>query len=156
MSGASGHSNQQQLKFKIRPAVLHDVSSIHELSWQLGYTPSLQQVKNNLEITLRHPDFEVVVIEHNQCVVGWMNLHRRVRIEDVAFLQIVALVTDEKVRGMGFGKKLLQYAQLRAQDQQLAFLGLYSSKRRHEAHGFYESAGFKKIKESYFFQKDIL
>lgn len=139
----------------MRRALLGDAEVIHKLSHQLGYSPSLSEVQDHLSKMIMHPDYEVVVIEKNNEVLGWMSLYKRMRIEDTGFLQVAALVTDEKVRGQGLGKSLMNYAEFRAKELHLPFVGLHSSMKRKEAHRFYEGMGYLKAKESYFFKKDL-
>jgi N-acetylglutamate synthase-like GNAT family acetyltransferase len=140
---------------KIRAATEHDLEPIYQLSLQLGYQPSREKVLSGLLSIQKNPDYEVVVLEEESVVLGWMTLCIRHRIEDVSFLQVAAVVTEEKRRGSGFGKTLLAYAEEQARQKKLAFVGLYSNVIRNGAHGFYENAGYHRAKESYFFKKDI-
>ena len=140
---------------KIRPATSHDLEPIYQLSSQLGYQPSRETVSSGLQSIQNNPDYETVVLEEDSTVWGWMTLCVRHRIEDVAFLQVAALVTDEKRRGSGFGKMLLDYADRKAREKKLSFVGLYSNIIRTEAHGFYEHVGYQRTKESFFFKKEI-
>lgn len=140
---------------RIRPARVTDAEDIHRLCAQLEYSPSFDDVVNQLPRLLIHPDYEVLVIQHETQVVGWMTLLKRFRIEDTAFLQVAAVVTEERFRGQGFGKELMEYSKTRAKELSLPFVGLYSSKRRTATHDFYEKIGFKKSKESFFFTKDL-
>lgn len=140
----------------IRPALVTDLERIHALSIQLGYSPSLPLVRQNLEAMLGHPDCEVVVgTTDDGSVLGWMSLATRLRIEDEPFLEVTALVVDEQTRGTGAGKKLVAYAVASAKKNKLPFVALRSRTSRKEAHGFYEHLGFHKLKESYFFRKDL-
>ncbi len=141
---------------KIRKADIDDAKIIHKLSWQLGYSPSLEIVKSNIEMMLTLSDYDLVVaIDESNQVIGWMSLAIRHRIEDIPFLQVAALVTDESVRGKGAGKLLMNYAANSAQKRHLSFVGLHSSNLRAEAHAFYEHLGYSKTKESFFFRKDL-
>lgn len=140
---------------QIRPASMADLTAIHQLCFQLGYKPTIETSRRGLETFMDHPDYEVVVIVKDSAVLGWMSLCRRYRIEDVPYLQVAALVIDEKIRGQGLGRQLMAYAEKRAREQKLPFVGLYSSKRRNDAHSFYEGIGFERSKESYFFRKDF-
>lgn len=141
---------------KIRRGSLNDFEVIHQLSWQLGYTPSIEQVKTNITnmLTLKDHDF-VVAVNEKDGVVGWMTLVIRHRIEDTPFLQVAALVTDDNVRGKGVGRLLMNHAAHYAQENNLPFVGLHSSKSRIGAHAFYEHIGYTKAKESYFFRKNL-
>lgn len=139
----------------IRAARVTDFASIFRLSHQLGYSPKMDEVQSHLSKMLCHPDYEVVVIEKAAEVVGWMALYKRLRIEDSEFLQVAAVVTDERFRSQGMGRQLMNYAEERARFLGLPFVGLHSSKPRESAHRFYEQIGYIRSKESYFFKKDI-
>ncbi len=138
----------------IRPAQITDLQTIFRLSHELGYSPGLDEVECHLAKILTHPDYEVVVIEKAGEVAGWMTLYNRLRIEDSEFLQVAAIVTDERFRGQGLGKTLMNYAEEKARALGMPFVGLHSSKRRDTAHQFYERIGYRKAKESYFFEKE--
>lgn len=144
------------MNIQIRRATIEDASAIQRLAVQLGYNPALETVLNGLKTTLSNPDYEPVVIVENETVLGWMNLVIRHRIEDVDFFQIAALVTEESRRGEGLGKKLVAYAETQAKAKGFAFVGLHSSKRRAQAHKFYENSGYQKAKESFFFEKNLV
>lgn len=140
---------------EIRRALETDYEVIHKLSFDLGYQPEISMVRESLRKILQHPDYEVAVIVEDGKVVGWMNLCVRYRIEDNPFLQIIAVVIDPTKRGMGLGKKFLNYAETQAKKKNLKLIGLYSNKTRIETHKFYRAQGFQETKESFFFTKNI-
>ncbi len=146
---------EENLFSDIRPAKIMDWAFIHKLCHQLNYTPLEKEVQEHLAQLLIHPDYEVVVIERNNEILGWMSLYKRIRIEDVAFLQVAAIVTDERYRNQGLGSALMNYAEARARSMKLPFIGLHSGKPRPDAHRFYEGIGYVKHKESYFFKKEL-
>lgn len=143
-------------KCSLRNAKIEDFNALFRLSHDLGYAPDLPDLRKNLERILNHQDYEVVVAELNGEVVGWMTLQLRLRIEDIPFLQVAALVTDKNYRGKGIGRTLLVYAEDKARKMDFEFVGLHSSKGRVEAHQFYKNAGFEQVKESYFFKKPVI
>ena len=140
-------------QISLRNAKPEDYMDIHRLSIQLGYQPTPEHVANMLKAMSVHPDYEVVVVLKNEDVVGWMTLYKRIRIEAESFLQIAAIVTDENFRGEGLGRRLLSYAEEKAQKLGFKCVGLHSSKSRTKAHEFYKNAGYSILKESYFFEK---
>ncbi len=138
----------------LRNAKPEDYLDIHRLSIQLGYQPTADHVFKMLQIMSTHPDYEVIVAIKDITIVGWMTLYKRIRLEDDAFLQVAALVTDERVRGEGFGRLLLNYAEEKARKLGFTCVGLHSSKRRTDTHEFYKHVGYSILKESYFFEKE--
>lgn len=141
-------------KKSLRNAVPDDFLDIQRLSIQLGYHPTKEHVAKMLEKMSHHSDYEVIVALKDEKVVGWMSLYHRIRIEADSFLQVAALVTDEEVRGEGFGRLLLSYAEEKSKKFGFKCVGLHSSKRRTETHEFYKHVGYSILKESYFFEKE--
>lgn len=140
---------------RIRAAQIEDLDSIQKLAVQLGYNPTKETILTGLRELQANGDYEVVVITEADLVVGWMTLCVRHRLEDIPFLQVAAIVTEETRRGSGLGKKLMNYAENRAKEKGLPFVGLHSSKRRSDAHRFYEKTGYEKANESFFFRKTL-
>ena len=139
----------------LRSARAEDFLDIHRLSIQLGYQPTVEHVSKMLKTMSTHSDYKVIVALKDNNVVGWMTLYQRIRLEDDAFLQVTALVIDEKVRGEGFGRLLLAYAEKEALKSGFTCVGLHSNKRRTKTHEFYKHVGYSLLKESYFFEKEF-
>lgn len=138
----------------IRKASIDDLNAIHRLAGMLGYSPSRENVERALKAMLLNPDYEIVVItENDESVVGFLTLATRYRLEDVSYLEVAAIVTDENRRGQGLGKQLMQYAEERAREKNFSLIGLRSSIRRSDAHKFYEHLGYEKVKQSFVFHK---
>jgi N-acetylglutamate synthase-like GNAT family acetyltransferase len=55
---------------QIKHASMADLSAIHQLCFQLGYEPTLENSRKGLETVLNHPDYEVVVIAQDSDVLG--------------------------------------------------------------------------------------
>ena len=141
---------------EIRRAEISDAKVIYKLTLQLGYLSNLEVTESNIERMLSLSDYDLVVAtDESHQVIGWMSLLIRCRIEDLPFLEVAALVVDETARGKGAGKLLMSYATSFAQKHRLSFVGLYSNKNRSHAHSFYESIGYSKAKESFFFKKEV-
>src|SRR5690606_6911587 len=54
---------------------------------------------------------------------------------------VEAVFVDERVRGQGVGRKLMQWAIARAREKGCHMVQLTTNKQRPEAHRFYESLG---------------
>jgi GNAT superfamily N-acetyltransferase len=139
----------------IRPVTEKDNEAVQKLFVQLGYQPNLHQVTEMIRFMNPHPDYEVVVMEINGAAVGCMTLQVRFRIEEGAFLQIAALVTDQAHRGQGLGKQMLEYAENHARKKNISSVALYTNKKRIDAHRFYQTNGYELLKESLFFGKKL-
>lgn len=139
----------------IRKAQIQDLASIHSLAEQLGYSISTQEMEENVKVILNHPDYELLVITENNLVAGWMSLHVRYAIETSHFLQITGIIVDDKKRGKGYGKMLVNYAEAYANEKGIKKLALYSNNKRTEAHQFYLRQGLVKTKDSSWFAKNL-
>ncbi len=139
----------------IREGLVSDKEVIRDLCVQLGYELTVQDAADNIETMRNHPDYELRCILDEGKVVGFVCTCKRFRMVGPPFLQVIALVTDESVRGRGFGRALLKWAEDLATQKRIGFVGLYSQVKRTEAHGFYEKAGYARDKQSFFFKKDL-
>jgi N-acetylglutamate synthase-like GNAT family acetyltransferase len=140
----------------IRKVEPKDIDRIHDLSQQLGYSIDRQELKNNVQTILSHQDYQLVVITEDDFVFGWMSLNIRHAVEMSSFMQITAIVVDENKRGLGYGKKLIDFAENQALKWSLKKMALYSNNKRIEAHQFYQAQGFIKTKDSSWFAKDFI
>lgn len=141
-------------ELKIRSASPADMDEIHRLSIQLGYSPTYEDLSKGLECMLQHSDYEVLVAVREDQILGWMSLCKRLSFLNASFLQVIGIVVDSASRGQGVGRCLLKYAEDRAKEKSLAFVGLYTNKRRTESHEFYRKSGYTPTKESFFFMKE--
>lgn len=139
----------------IRQARVTDAPDLCTLALQLGYVLAVEESIANLDKLMAHSDYEAVVATLDGHTVGWMVLHHRIRLEGAPYLEIAAIVTDEKFRGRGLGRQLVAYAEARAVASGLSCIALYSNVERIHAHRFYAAAGFVKTKTSGFFRKDV-
>ncbi len=142
-------------KIEIRKATTFDAPRVQELSHQLGYNLSVEEIQKNILSIENKTDYETVVITVDDNTVGWMSLNLRFAIELSPYLQITAIVVDESRRNMGLGKLLLDYAKKSARQNQVSRISLYSNNLRTAAHEFYLKANFKRLKESSFFTLEL-
>lgn len=68
-------------------------------------------------------------------------------------VQLSAIVVDEKCRGHGIGKMLIDYAEKWTLQEGFKEIFLYSNIVRKEAHEFYQKNGFINYKNSNNFRK---
>ena len=135
-----------------------DLEAVLELCHQLGYlNANIELLTQNFKMgrdQLGH-EFHVMIQTETQNLVAWISLLQRIRLQAPAYLQISALVVEEKLRGQGLGHLLLAFAEERARAAGLSLIGLMSSAPRLKAHEFYQNAGYHRTKESFFFQKEV-
>ena len=139
----------------IRPAAEKDIPSVLSLYAQLEpnreSTVSISKAAEIFRIIESYPNYHIYIAEHDGEVIGTFSLaimdnlaHFGARsglIEDV--------VVDEKQRGKGIGKEMMQYAMELCRQNFCYKASLSSNLKRESAHRFYESLGFKKHGYSY-------
>jgi len=139
----------------IRQITLDDSARIAELSQQLGYPSSADEIRKRLKALnddKDHCTFSAIVEE---TVVGWIHAYYAVRIESDPFVEIGGLVIDEIYRGQHIGEKLVTVVTNWARMKGVGALRVRSNTQRHPAHQFYKHIGFKEIKEQKIFSLDL-
>src|SRR5690349_15549101 len=111
----------------IRRATYQDADAIGELLGQLGYPATAVDVDRRLRL-LDKSDNAILVAEEKGVVVGVTALHRmNVLHAALPVGYIIAFVIDEKIRGAGVGRTLLQAAEHWARDAGCAKLTVTSA-----------------------------
>lgn len=144
-------------EFIIRPMQNSDLVICQELSSQLGYAEFNSGFKNRFNIITKLNNHHLVVaeIKAEKRVIAWLHLEIRFILEDEFKVQISGVVVDEKFRGHGVGKKLIEYAEKWALQNGFNELFLYSNVIRIETHKFYQKQGFENYKNSKAFKKNL-
>jgi GNAT superfamily N-acetyltransferase len=134
----------------IREATEKDLPSILSLYAQLdvdnGQILPLEKARRIFRRMKSYPNYTVYVAEASRDIVGTFALlimdnlaHRGAPsaiVEDV--------VVDSRRQGKGVGKQMMQFAVNRCRETGCYKLALSSNRKRHAAHRFYESLGFRK------------
>lgn len=131
---------------KIRAAKIEDAVKLISLFEQLGYPQSREVIEDRLAVYSKRPDHMVFVAEQKENIVGLLALAGREHfIQQSKAFRIVALIVDEKCRGQGIGKMLIQQAEIYGKSQGGKMIELTSGLRRAESgsHDFYKSLGYK-------------
>jgi GNAT superfamily N-acetyltransferase len=132
----------------VRPATEQDMTPILELYQELtGERNDLTRYETGpaLAEIVAMPGHELLVAEENGVVVGTMvllvvpNLSHGV----LPWAMVENMVVDKKYRRRGIGRLLMEYAIARARQAGCYKVQLLSNKKRHQAHKFYRSLGFK-------------
>jgi GNAT superfamily N-acetyltransferase len=139
---------------RIRPARWEDAARLAELSTQLGYPCSTQRMKSRLLSLLKDRGHAVLVAEMlSSEVVAWVHVYARKLVESDLHAEIGGMVVDERFRGRGLGTLLMAKAEQWARRKKLRSVYLRSNVIRKEAHAFYESLGYRRIKTQHAFLK---
>ena len=139
---------------QIRRAVAADAERIAILAGLLGYPSTAEDVLRQLprlQASLEHAVF--VAEAPDGLVVGWLHVHANHVVEFDPRAEVGGLVVDEKFRGSGMGRLLMQHAEQWAREKGYSEVVLRSNVIRTGAHKFYESLGYTVTKTQKHFRK---
>jgi len=139
----------------IRDIAEHDAEAINALSIQLGYAMPIEQTLANIKSVQRTKGHAAFVAVHENNIIGWIGVAEAFQIESAPFGEIRGLVVDEKHRGLGVGKMLIDKVIEWTKETGNKTLRLRTNMVRKEAHQFYQHVGFKEIKEQKVFEMKI-
>lgn len=140
----------------VRAALIEDASRIAQLSAQLGYPASPEDVERRLRLTAQSPENVVYVaaLQDGQ-VIGWLHAFVYRTIESDSRAEIGGLVVDVRHRRSGAGRLLMGHAEQWAREQGCKAVNLRTNIVRKDAHAFYESLGYKLVKTQHAFRKSL-
>ena len=140
----------------IRPARSEDAASLAALATQLGYPSTPEQVEMRLDEIRRDPRQRVRVAQTaDGVVVGWVHVAVGSTLESDPQAEIQGLVVEERVRGKGIGRRLMEEAEAWARDEGVPGIRLRSNVVREAAHAFYQHLGYRITKTQHTFVKEL-
>jgi GNAT superfamily N-acetyltransferase len=137
---------------EISKIMKEDVDGFISLARQLGYIITKEHV---LKYIADNDDTEIVFVARGKDkIIGWIDckIIGNYFIED--HCEIEGLVVDEKERGNGIGKVLLQSSENWAKQKGINEILVRSNIVRERAHNFYLANGYKYINQSKKFMKN--
>ena len=132
-----------------------DAKAVNALSAQLGYAMPLEQTLANIRSVLGKTGHAAFIATHENKVIAWIGVAVALQIETAPFCEIRGLVVDEKYRGHGVGKLLIEKVKQWSKGTGSKTLRLRTNMIRKEAHLFYQHIGFKEVKEQKVFEMNI-
>lgn len=141
----------------IRLAVMTDGPRIAELSTQLGYPSSAEEVTVRLAKVLPSTGAVVFVGEIDGRLAGWVEVHQRppLLVNGGSEAEVMGLVVDAELRRSGLGRKLMDEAERWAKTRACSFLRLRTNVLRQDAHAFYDRLGYSKLKMQTVYRKAL-
>jgi len=147
--------DSKNLSLKIRRARAADVPRIAELSGELGYPSSVQEMRQRfgqIKPAARHAVF---VAEFRKTVVGWIHVSITPLLEVARRAEVNGLIVAERHRSLGAGAKLLDAAEVWARGKKCQGMSVRSNVIRDRAHAFYERHGYIHFKTQKAFRKTL-
>jgi GNAT superfamily N-acetyltransferase len=140
---------------RIRRLREEDSVAAAELCTQLGYPSTPAQMERRLRTLATAPGQALLAAEEQTRLVGWLHIQTRQTLESGAFAEICGLVVDERVRGRGIGRALVNAAEDWVRNEGQSDVRVRSNISRTRTHRFYEQLGYALTKTSYVFQKSL-
>ena len=141
---------------RIRRARRTDAARIAELSTQLGYPCTAQQIEARLLRLIPRSKHAVFVAETpGPDVVGWIHVSVANLLEIDVRAEINGLVVAEAHRSVGAGAKLLEAAEEWARRCGCCAVNVRSNVIRERAHKFYERQGYEHYKIQKAFRRPL-
>jgi GNAT superfamily N-acetyltransferase len=139
---------------KIRAPRLEDAPRLAELSTQLGYPASAEDIAGRLSRLLPRPEHFLRVAESPAGeAIGWIHAEERQILESGAWCEIMGLVVDAAQRGHGAGRALVSEVEAWARDRGLRSVKVRSNVAREESHPFYLRLGYARSKTQHVYLK---
>ena len=140
----------------IRQMRLDDVSTVAELTSQLGYPATDSDIKRRYDFIKDRWDARLLVAQHTeQRIVGWMHIQAVYLLETDPRAEIWGLIVSEAARGTGVGRALVEAGEEWAVRLGLTVIGVRSNVVRERARGFYEHLGYNVTKTQSAFRKNL-
>jgi GNAT superfamily N-acetyltransferase len=142
-------------KLMVRRLAAEDAAAVMELCGQLGYSATIEELRERLETMARLEDRVGFAAVRDAEMVGWIDaaVERHLQAEDTVV--IGGLVVRESARGLGVGKRLCEEVEQWAREQGLDRVRVRSQIKREDAHRFYLRDGYRQVKTSLVFEKSL-
>ena len=139
----------------IRRARETDAAAVAELNDQLGYPAVVDDVRERLTAIGKLSSQAVFVACLCEEVMGWIDVALTFHLQSQPFALIGGLVVKDRYRGMGLGRRLCEAAEGWAREQGVAVMRVTSRSSRADAHRFYLRDGYREVKISRVFEKEL-
>jgi ribosomal protein S18 acetylase RimI-like enzyme len=142
--------------WKVRRAINTDILHITALCGQLGYPSSSGQIAQRVGKIQCQDDHALFVTQQSDgSLVGWVHVYLCPLVITELEAEIGGLIVDERFRGQGIGQRLMRHAELWSREKGCRGLRLRSNVTRKNAHAFYGRIGYRKIKTSRMYRKEL-
>ena len=141
-------------KLKIYDAGIEHIESIIELTKELGYSVTREEIENKIKKFSSSLTEKVLIAEIDR-VVGWMHVSLVEPLESKAFIEIRGIVVNSEYRKQGIGTKLIQAAEKWGKEKGCKKIRIRTNVKRTETRKYYSNLNYKSIKTQEVFEKEI-
>lgn len=127
----------------VREAVAGDAAAIAGLVTQLGYPTAAASMEPRLRRMLSLSHHRIVIAESAGVVIGVVGACVDHGVEIETYGRITALAVDERWRGAGVGRLLVEQVERWCRERGADRLTLTSGHHRSESHKFYQALGYE-------------
>jgi GNAT superfamily N-acetyltransferase len=133
-----------------------DAMAVSLLTTQLGYSRKADEIAAWIA-RLRREDGEQIAFVAcvGENVVGWIEVSIERRLQSEPFGMIGGLVVSDGVRSRGVGRLLCRRAEEWVREQGLDTVRVTSRSSREDAHRFYLRDGYREVKTSLVFERQL-
>ncbi|HTH53122.1 MAG TPA: GNAT family N-acetyltransferase [Edaphobacter sp.] len=150
MATIATEANQLELR-EIRP---EDATAVAELSGQLGYESSADEMRQRIEAILPLSKSHLIVVASLEgVVVGWVEAEVARHLQSAPHTLITGLVVKDGVRSLGIGQRLCAEVEQWTRRLGISVVRVTSRMTRERAHRFYLREGYVQSKTSAVFEK---
>ena len=126
-----------------RAATISDATGIAELMSDLGYPCTTDQMQKRLMALANDPAYVTFVATIDESLVGMIGAFVcRIYEQDKPIGRIIALSVNDRFRGIGIGRSLVQTAEQWIVARGASAVLVNSGNDRLDAHKFYERTGY--------------
>lgn len=137
----------------VRRLTVEDAEAAAELSSQLGYPCSADDLRKRIDERSHATESIVLAAVLDGQVVGWIDAAVEQHLQSARCAVIGGLVVRDGARGLGIGKRLCLEIEEWARGKKIPVLSVRSQIKREDAHRFYLREGYSKVKTSVVFEK---
>jgi GNAT superfamily N-acetyltransferase len=142
-------------EFSIRRLTAEDAEAVAELSGQLGYPASADELRKRLEDLSLTEERVAFAAEREGKLAGWIDASIERHLQSDACVVIGGLVVRDELRGLGIGKRLCEEIEAWTRSRSIPCLRVRSQIAREAAHRFYLREGYRVVKTSLVLEKRL-
>ena len=135
-------------EYSVRRLTVADADEVAELSGQLGYPATSEDLRKRLEEISMAEERVAFAAEVQGKLAGWVDACIERHLQSATCVVIGGLVVRDAFRRMGIGKRLCEEIEGWARSKAIPCLRVRSQIIREDAHRFYLREGYRVVKTS--------